>query len=176
MTYCFMKYRQTGDDQPLAPDCPDGITHLLLATLPRLGWGIFAVDPGDTWSPEELVSGEIAKLIESARRYPPALALAREEMEDVFGENGPSQGEFARAYGVALRTHLARQYEAPYVLAPALPDEAGHLAKGEWYWILGISGTPSTASWVSDDFHIYSNDVNDFDLTGQQLKRLGYSG
>ena len=176
MTYCFMNYQPARDGQPLVPDCPDGIRHLLLATLPGLQWGIFAVDPGDAWSPENPVTDVISGLIESAKRYPPALAIAREEMEDVFGENGPSQAEFARAYGVALRAHLARQHETPYVLAPALTDRAGRLAKGEWYWILGISGSPATVSWVSDDFHIYSSDVNDFDLTGQQLKQLGFSG
>jgi hypothetical protein len=166
MTYCFMNH--------VPAKAGDGLR--LLADLPGLEWGIFEIDPGDPGSPENLVSDELAGLIESAKRYPPALGLAREELGQVFGEACPSQTEFARAYGVALRTHLSRQHESPYVLAPALRDEVGYLTKGEWYWVLGVSGNPAMASWVSDDFHIHSNDVNDFDFTGQQLKHLGYSG
>jgi hypothetical protein len=52
----------------------------------------------------------------------------------------------------------------------------GYLDEGEWYWVLRVSGSPPVASWVSGDFHVYNNDMSDFDLTGQQLKQLGYSG
>ncbi len=174
MSYCFMNFLRNG--QGLAPDCPDGVGFVLLADLPRVPWGLFAADENDAWSPQHLVSAELAALIESGKRYPPALALARDEVRQVFGDHCPSEAEFARAYGLSVRTHLSRQHESSYVLAPALKDGAGDLTKGEWYWVLRISGKPPAASWVSRDFHVYSNDMNDFDLTGQQLKRLGHSG
>ena len=94
----------------------------------------------------------------------------------VFVDHRPSVAEFAGAYEVAVRTHLSRQHEAPYVLAPAVKNDVGKLRRGEWYWLLEVSGTPPAISWVSADFQIHQTDVNDFDLTGQQLKRLGYSG
>jgi len=176
MSYCFIDYLPEPDDGPgVTPDCPDGIGFILLAAPEGLGWGIFDIEEDHEWSPPNPVSAELAGLIESAKRYPPALALARDEVNQVFGDHLPSQAEFASAYGVALRTYLSRQHEAPYVLAPALKDELGYLVKGEWYWILRISGTPPAARWVSHDFHVYDNDINDFDLTGQQLNRLGYS-
>ena len=158
------------------PDCPDAIEFILLADLPGVQWGIFDADEDESWSPENPVSDELAGLIESAKRYPPALGLAREEVRQVFGDHCPSQQEFARAYGTALRTHLSRQHEASYVMAPALRNEVGYLTEGEWYWVLRISGNPPAVSWVSDDFHVYSNDMSDFDFTGQQLRQLGYTG
>ena len=175
MSYCFMNYRPARDGHGLEPDCPEGAGYVLLADLRGLRWGIFEVHENDAWSPEKPVSDELAGLIESAKRYPPALGLARGEMAQVFGDHRPSQVEFARAYGTALRTHLSRQHEAPYIMAQALRSEVGYLTQGEWYWVLEISGSPAVASWISDDFHVYDNDMNDFDFTGQQLKQLGYT-
>lgn len=174
MSYCFLDYAPARGDHGVAPDCPEGVGFLLLADLPEARWGLFETTDVDTWSPESPVSEELAGLIESGKRYPPALALAREEVREVFGDHRPSQSEVARAYGAALRNHLARQEDAPYVLAPALKEDVGTLTVGEWYWLLRISGTPSRVSWVSDDFRICTRDVNDFDLTGQQLKRLAH--
>jgi hypothetical protein len=96
----------------------------------------------------ESVSKRLAALIESGKRYPPA---------------------FARSYEAALRNLLSRQHEAPYLMAP-------HLTNGEWYWVLEISGSPPKLSWVSDDFAVQTGKITEFDLTGQQLKRLGYAG
>ena len=176
MSYCFMDYLPARDGHGLAPKCPEEIGFILLADLPGVPWGIFDADEDNAWSPTTPVSGELAGLIESAKRYPPALALAREEVRQVFGDHCPSQAEFARAYGTALRAHLSQQHESSCVLAPALKGEVGYLTEGGWYWLLRISGNPPLVSWVSDDFHVYNNDMNDFDLTGQQLKQLGYSG
>jgi hypothetical protein len=176
MPYCFMNYRPAREGHGLEPECPDGVDYLLLADLPGLGWGLFEIDLDDARFPAEGVSQELSALIESAKRYPPALALAREEMGQVFGDHLPAREEFAKAYGTALRVHLSRQHEAPYLLVEALKDEAGDLSRGEWYWVLGISGSPALASWVSDDYHVHKNGVNDFDFTGQQMKALGYFG
>jgi len=176
MPYCFLDYRPARDGQSPSPDCPEGIGFVLLADLPGVPWGLFETGADDAWSPQNPVREELAALIESGKRYPPALALARQEVKEVFGDHGPSHAEFARAYGAALRNHLSRQHESPYVLAPALKDQVGDLIRGEWYWVLQISGSPPTATWVSDDFHVFNNKITDFDLTVQQLKRLGYSG
>ncbi len=175
MSYCFMDYRPADQGRGVAPDCPDHIEFGLLADLKGLGWGIFEVDEGDAWSPETPVAEDLARLIESAKRYPPALALARGEMSDVFGDHHPSHSEFARSFAAALNAHLSRQGEAPYILAKALKEEVGYLTEGEWYWVLEISGNPPCAVWVSDDFHVYRREVNDFDFTGKQLKQLGYT-
>jgi hypothetical protein len=175
MPYCFMSFIPSGDDRRPKPDCPDGVAFLLLADLPGLEWGIFDVDETGEGSPETPVSEELSSLIESAKRYPPALGLAREEMEQVFGDHRPNQSEFANAYATALRAHLSRQHEAPYVMAKVLREEKGYLNEGEWYWLLEISGSPAVATWVSADFQLCDSDMSAFDLTGEQLKRLGYT-
>jgi hypothetical protein len=168
MAYCFMN--RTG------PDCPAGTSFLLLADHPQVPSGIFDVNTDGAWSPPDPVGESLARLIESGKRYPPALALARSEVQQVFGDDRPSREDFARAYETALKHHLSRQFESCHVMARAAKDEQGYLIQGEWYWVLEISGNPALAAWVSRDFRICDSDMNVFDLTGQQLKRLGYSG
>ena len=178
MSYCFMHLRAAREGDGLEPDFPDGVGFLLLGDLPTLDWGLYEFytnTPDEPWTPPELVSDELAALIESGKRYPPALALAREELALVFGDHHPSQVELQRAYVAAVRAHLSRQHEAPYLLAPALEDVEGRLSRDEWYWVLSIKGSPPIASWVSEDFHIHDSPVAQFDLTGQQLRKLGYS-
>jgi hypothetical protein len=174
MPFCFMNLREGAESRP---EFPEGVDYLLLADLPKIDWGVyeFSVKSGEGWTPAAPVSNKLAVLIESGKRYPPALALAREELVELFGEHRPSQSEFTTAYTAALRTHLSRQPEAPFLLAPALGDEGGYLSAGEWYWILRVTGSPPIASWVSADFNVHNSAVADFDLTGQQLRQLGYS-
>lgn len=176
MSYCFLNFLPSTDDRRREPDCPKGYGCILLADLQEIPWGIFDVPDDEFWTPDNPVSDDLACLIESAMRYPPALGLGRDELSQVFDDHRPSQTELAGAYGTALRTHLSLQHEAPYVMAPALTDDAGYLTKGQWYWVLKISGNPPSALWVSDDFRIYESDMDDFDLTGQQLRRLGRAG
>jgi hypothetical protein len=144
---------------------PEATRAVLLADLPALPWGLYETAEDAAGSP---VSERLAALIESGKRYPPALALARLEVRQVFVEHSPSPAEFAPSYEAALRNLLSRQHEAPYLMAP-------HLTNGAWYWVLEISGSPPKLSWVSDDFAVQTGKITEFDLTGQQLKRLGYS-
>ena len=172
-----MNRRAARQGADLEPEFPDGVRSLLLADLPNLEWGVYEFfTNGDGWAPAALVGDDLARLIESGKRYPPALALAREEVVQVFGDHPASQAQFSTAYAAAIRNGLVRQPESPFVLAEALADEAGYLCPGVWYWILEVEGTPPLAFWVSDDFQVFKNPVSDFDLTGQQLKQLGYSG
>lgn len=176
MRYCFLDHRPAGDAGPPVPDCPDSVAARSLATVETAPWGLYRVEGDPGWAPEHPVGDALAALIESATRYPPALGLARDELPTVFAEHAPTREQFASAYGTALRTHLARQHEAPYVVAAATRDIPGDLVRGQWYWLLGVAGTPAVVSWVSADFTIFQSDLATFDLTGDQLKRLGFAG
>jgi hypothetical protein len=173
MPFCFMSFRPAMEGVALEADCPDDVEYLLLADPRGTDWGLFdycTAEGSESWTPQHTASGVLAALIESGKRYPPALALARQETEEVFEGHQPSIEEFQRAYIDTVRHHLSHQHEARYVLAMAMRDEAGYLSKGEWYWILRTGS--SAVSWVSDDFCVYDNPLADFDLTDTQLKYL----
>jgi hypothetical protein len=46
--------------------------------------------------------------------------------------------------------------------------------RGERCWVLELAGIQPVATWVTRDFHIHECTMINFDLTGQQLKKLGY--
>lgn len=171
MPYCFVARQDVSGAEP---DCPGQVGWRLLADLPDVDWGLYelaAVEGADLGAAEP-VGQALAGLIESAKRYPPALALAREEVVEVLAGEQPGRFDFTTAFSAALRAYLERQHEAPFLMVPTLVDGAGGRRRGEWYWVLQITGTPAVASWVSDDLTICDAPAAEFDLTGLQLRRL----
>ena len=171
MQYCFVTKRDACGSEP---DGPGQIGWRLLADLPDVDWALYesaAVDGAEPGAAEP-VAPALARLIESGKRYPPALALAREEVVEVLAGERPDRFDFTTALSAALRAYLERQHEAPFLMVPALADGVDGLRRGEWYWVLQITGTPAVASWVSDELVICENPAADFDLTGLQLRRL----
>lgn len=163
----------------VGPDVPEEVGFLLLADFSDSEWGVYEYEDSDEerdWAAERQVSRELAVLIESGKRYPPALALARKEVAEVCDGAEPTEGQFEAIYVRAIEEHLKRQPEAPYVLAKSMMTVDIELTEGEWYWLLEVSGSPQEVQWVADDFEIHKEAFDAFDLTGQQLKQLGYTG
>ncbi len=172
-----MNLRKAKDDPGWEPDFPEGISYGLLADLTKIGWGIYEYtldDANENWKPAKPVSEELEALIDSGRRYPPALAIARDQMNHLFHGQRPSQDEFAEAYAKEIQSRLANQHKAPYLLAQVTRTELGYLYSPEWYWALRIKGDPPMVYWVSDDYFVYRNPLSDFDLTDEQIERLQY--
>lgn len=162
------------------PDFPEEIGFLLLADCRSAEWGLYEHwrdEDADGWHPEEPVSRELAALIESGKRHPPALALARHDVSRMFLKRQPTRDEFAAAYAESLRRHLGRQPSSRFILARAARQEAGYLTPGEWLWVLRASqADPPVVSWVSDDYFVYDSPAADFDLTKKQLRSLRAAG
>lgn len=173
MPYCFMRLRPVRDGEGLVPDGPDAVSFLLLAAAKDAEWGLYDYleDESNAWKPEHPVSESLAVLIASGKRYPPALALARQETREALQGHKPSLEDLQRAYSTAVQHYLSHQHEARHILAMALEGDGIDMYKGEWYWVLAADS--STISWVSDDFFVYRSALSAFDLTGAQLKRLG---
>lgn len=188
-----------------SPDVPEGTSYLMLAE-PGHGapWAVYdyRLPPeAEGWRPRLPLSDELDGLLASGTRYPPALALARDEMSAAFRGATPSQAAFEAAYISALAGHLGRQREAGYLLARAKADQPGYLTRGEWYWVVGIvegdalraeplhrgeQTSPSgfdfllqvvpnskSARWVSSDYEVYQDPVSDFELDPDAIESLG---
>jgi|GEM_PF-3091737 len=166
----------TGTDG-FEPAFPEGVSFQLLADLPneQACWGIyrFTVDLDRDWRPEAELEPELANLLASAERYPPALALARADLKTKFRDAIPSQKEFAAALEIALKALFAEQPTAGYLLAESNCCEPGYLSPGQWQWIVAATkSSPQEVWWVSDDFFMYRNRASDFRLTAEQLAAL----
>jgi len=120
----------------------------------------------------EPVPARLDVLLQSAERYPPALALSRRDLKRQFSDHVPKRAEFVARWASSLRRHLRRQHETPYVLAEARVDEVGYLTACEFYWIVAFRAASRTVLWVSADYFVYENPVTHFRLTEEQLRRL----
>ena len=157
------------------PVLPAETSFMLLAAPhgdpPR--WGIFQV-----WAevpPSEQVreiEDQLREIILSGERYPPALALAREESSAGFDGRVPSRQEFCRLYGDIVIEHMRRQAQAPYVLVEAVGEESMYLTRGQFYWVLRYLRGSGGVQWVSADYFIYENPASDFALSEEQLSNL----
>lgn len=172
--YCIADYIPMAGTVGFTPDLPDGVPFVLLASPcdePR--WGIFGCGEDVSSSGRvQMVSAEIAAIIESARSYPPALGLARDEMEEIPGGAQRDRRAFAELYSQSVARHFSLQGAAPYVLAEAVGDEPGYLSHGQKYWVVRYLRGANEVRWVSEDFQIYRNPVSDFRLSAEQLASL----
>jgi len=118
------------------------------------------------------VSDELFVLLTSAEGYPPAMALARNEVGKKWDGLRPTQQQFAASLAESLRQHLREQPQVNYRLAEAVREDLGYLSKGEFCWVLQYSPALKKVRWVSSDYFVYENAASDFNLSQQQLDML----
>jgi hypothetical protein len=177
MPYSIVELVSASDESGRTPDFPEDVTFLELADPGRdANWALYdyqVPEAATGWMPGSPVETTLSRLIDSGKRYPPALALARSDMNDLFREHLPSRSVFLAAYEGSLKKHLSCQHSARYVLAAAVRDEVGYLAVGAWYWLIAIpADDPTVAVWVSGDFHVYRSACSHFDLDNARRELL----
>jgi hypothetical protein len=116
--YCLVDWEQTPDGKQ--PALPEDTGFLLLAEpFPQTDYGLFKVDVTQDQATSlhiEPVPGYVACLLDSAKCYPPALALARNEVEQM---RSPSRTTFVDALAERLQYYLEGQRSSPFFLAQA---------------------------------------------------------
>lgn len=162
-----MRLRKALNREGWEPDFPEGIDFLLLADCRSVKWGLYEFSrDGNTeeWIPDSPATEYLISLIESGKKYPPALAISKAAVAIKFENKEPSLSEFTDFFCNKLFYYLSQQSNSNYRLLQAVNDDLGYLSKGEWYWIIDeFDSEKSVVRWISDDFHIYQNPITDFD-------------
>ncbi len=166
MTYTFGRLRRRDDpDGGWEPDFPPEVGYMLIADE-RLGshhiYEVSYCEQCTLWRPPHGVSRELAGLIGSAKRYPPALAMAKSELSSPAGEVSETPDIFAARFGRLLRQHLQGWKTDGFSLAQAIRGDGIDLCSGEWYWVRTVRGQRNGLVYVSDDFYFYKAEQADF--------------
>lgn len=169
--YYFIRWRHT--EEGYEPALPDDVSFVMLAEPGRTSEGAeFALFECDL--PEEFeesgsvneVPDELSELLDSAKDYPPALALARDALKC---NQSCSETEFANKLADQLIKYFQEQVDAPFFMAKARSTEVGYRHAGGYYWIVGCEG--EMVRWVSRDYHVYRDPVGEFELDLAQVER-----
>ena len=154
------------------PDLPEGVSLLWLADPGQeSSFGLFDVDASFEGSAPVLleVSAPASAVIDSAKGFPPALALTRDDMARTATLQ---PDEFVERYTSRLREHLGHQRHYPFLMAEARVDELGYKSAGAYYWIVAFDRDAGVVPWVSGDYWIYRDPVDHFVLEDSDLARL----
>ena len=165
-SYCFVGWRQAAYGREIDVDLPEDAGFLVLAQPHGNEYALIELElpSGETELPgAELVSEELASLLDSAHQYAPALAISRDQMQRV---DCASRSQFSFLLASSLRAHLSGQRRSGYFLAQACKTESGYKYAGDYYWIVGYRPklVGYEVEWVSRDFFVYQDSVTDFDV------------
>ena len=170
MAFYFIDWIHTNDGYH--PCLPEGTGFLLLAEPagePKYAlFSIGSIDSDNVPDGVEAVSFDLAKLLNSAIDYPPAMAIARAEVRRI---HYASRAEFAADLAARLSVHLAAQKNSPIFLAKVVGSKTVYATPGRYYWIVNYRPNRKghELSWVSDDYFVYSDPIDDFDVDPVEL-------
>lgn len=153
-----------------SPRIPEHVAFGLLANPRGQPWGLYECHLSKRVETSRAVVDvplEDQYLIESAKGYPPALALARYDVDD-HPEMG-SKSDFLRVYPQLLRTHLRAQRVSRYILAEVRVDLGVHLPVGSFVWLIRYKPERDEVLYVGDSLHTYPAPAGVFDVDRREL-------
>jgi hypothetical protein len=169
--FYFVDWKQT--DSGTAPALPEGMSFALIAEPGGAEtYGLFDIAvTGEAASALAIqaVSGDLELLLNSAEQYPPAIALARDQVGRL---SGLTRAAFEEALASCLYDCLASQPESPFFLAAANRTQPGYKEAGGFYWIVDYrpACVGREISWVSRDYYVYQDALADFDCERKLLE------
>lgn len=125
------------------------------------------------------ISKPLANLLRSAEIYPPARALALEEVNSAVKGASFCQEETLALLERNLNFHFQSQPQSGFILAKSLTDEDPDFLKNYYYWIVGRwtdprlnSSSPMLLAVSSWNYQIYPKQKVAFLITEESEKTL----
>lgn len=171
-SYYFVRRTQTRFG--FGPDLPRGLGFLEMADPGSASpWALYRCDRRRRLGRSmRAVSRELQTLLWSGEAYPPAFALARNDLKR-RGRRGPmTLAEFKRSYATFLRRRLRAQATSRHVLAESTVDDVAYRRKGEFCWVLRAPARLIEICWVSSDYFIYECRASEFKLPVNWPRRV----
>ena len=168
--YYFVDWQATPDGRE--PTLPEEVSYLMLAE-PRqpADYALFECELPDSLTVSkhiQPVPEHLTLLLDSAKQYPPALALTREEVEQ---QSYADRQAFAETLAERLQWYLGKQKESRFFLAQVRQSADGYKLAGAYDWIVDyqLEATGREIAWVSLDYFVYYDAVKDFVVASDEL-------
>lgn len=115
----------------------------------------------------------LRRLLRSAETYPPAMALARMDLERYKFIEDVTMEEYASIFEGFLIKHLESQWKSNYILAEVVVQRNVDNFVGGFSWIVGYTPKINVVHFVSqDEYWIVTDHAANFKLSQEQIARL----
>jgi len=176
--FCFAPWRKVYTrEEGYEPDTAAGgrvspMTHGLAGQ-----WLVAECTPTEEEAPLpesfEPVPARLGRLLQSAKRYYPALALARESLEADSDHLPCDKEQYAERLADEMERHLKAQRDTPYFMAQAVkPCLTGYRFAGEYVWVVAYDPRLKHVFWVTDDYFVYDSPLAHFVIDEERLRPL----
>ncbi len=176
--FCFVPRREAcPPDHPYSYEEPDGWLVDPVTFQSRYPWLIAECMSMDENAPLpdsfERVPARLERMLQSGKRYYPAIALARASLERETDHVMDSRERYAERFADEIEKHLAAQREAPYFMAQATePCATGYRFAREYVWAVAYDPHSKHVFWVTDDYFIYHSPIDHFRVQEEHLRLL----
>jgi len=143
------------------PIVDDDVRYHVL--FPGRSHAVIEVFDGDASSIGRPIPDDLVRLIESAKRYPPAVALARRDVDDRRGETTSSEALYTMIRQTLDDRLRGQRSDRATLVRSRLADEDLRHAD-EWVWIIDRVPDSADVIWVGRDFECYASPASEFDL------------
>ena len=170
--YYFIDWRETEEGK--TANLPDDVDYIMLAEpFSTSGYALFECVIPDEYEEvdfAEPVSDYLHDLLESAKAYPPALALTRNEIR---GTEVILRSDFAERLIARLEFHLQHQRISPNFMARKINRHTTWNSEGRFCWIVGykLQDTFGNIAFVSDDYYICHATIEDFEVEIAEVEK-----
>ena len=81
--------------------------------------------------------------------------------------------EYSESLSDEIESFIINQSTAPYFLAKAkVGSHIGYLSKGQYTWIVAYYPDKTEVLWVTGDYMIYNDPLENFEITDAQLQKF----
>ena len=115
------------------------------------------------------VSDKLEILLDSAKLYPPAFAIAFHNANLSWPI---TKQEYEQKLITLLRKYLSNQHSDSFLLCEANSEQIGYLEKGEFVWVVRFYPESDEVLWVSSDYELYRDSILKFNLKADLLQKL----
>lgn len=166
LLFSFPNGGATGEEYR-EPDLPEGVKADWLVPQGR-EFGVFEIF-GEVPAGGVPVGPELSQVLRAASEYPPALALAREQV--LLRKKGfLHRPRFEWEYRILPQFFLDARPQSPFFQTHARVWQS--MMDSLLVWIVRRNAEGTQVGWVSSDYFVYLDPIEDFEITPQQLARL----
>ena len=149
----MIRYTVCGGDEDFSPDS----SYRCLFFPQNEDYALFYSEDATIPPSLEPVTRGLCDLVESAKSYPPAIALTRRDISQLTFE---AVGDFLVAVHSRLLHYLTAQRSDGFVLASGKARSGREFTLNHFYWIVDLSD--GVATWVTEDYVLSECPVEEF--------------